>query len=217
MIIGFINVIFTVVNVVYQLLYFVERPRRGLRDAVAVATTWSWPAALLANARRKQRSPASYWRWWTCKSACTGTHYHDPFIPFLLFAISCWWHTNTTQRAGKFLTISACMFVSFACVCASIPYWQRALCGARACGATLVACYTQATNTTRHTQQQVQRKELLRCWLSPKPTWSTGFSENHNFFEIIFIQQDVVSSLSYYNTQMIHNNTFLLAVKAGNT
>ena len=145
-----------------------------------------------------------------------GTHYHDPFIRFLLFAISCWWHTNTTQRAGKFLTISACMFVSFVCVCASIPYWQRALCGARACGATLVACYTQATNTTRHTQQQVQSKELLRCWLSPKPTWSTGFSENHNFFEIIFIQQDVVSSLSYYNTQMIHNNTFLLAVKAGN-
>ena len=44
---------------------------------------------------------------------------------------------------------------------------------------------------------------------------TTGFSQNRIFFEIIiFIQQDVVSSLSYYNTQMIHNNKFLLAVKA---
>ena len=71
----------------------------------------------------------------------------------------------------------------------------------------------QARKVDHATQQDAQKKHSVLLLIDTVAAIVTGFSESHL---LCITQQDVVSSLSYYNTQMIHNNTFLLAAKAGN-
>ena len=72
----------------------------------------------------------------------------------------------------------------------------------------------QARKVDHATQQDAQKKHSVLLLIDTVAAIVTGFSESHL---LCITQQDVVPSLSYYNnTQMIHNNTFLLAAKAGN-
>ena len=87
---------------------------------------------------------------------------------------------------------------------------QRQL-GLRRCCALPASCRQEKYDHA--TQQDAQKKHSVLLLIDTAAAIVTGFSQSHLLY---ITQQDVVSSLSYYNTQMIHNNTVLLAAKAGN-
>ena len=80
-------------------------------------------------------------------------------------------HKDNTQL-GKFWPFLRV----FACICVSIPYWQCALCGARACGAILVACYTQARKTIMRTQKKHEARGFFAV------DWDRSPHDNNRFF-----------------------------------
>ena len=88
---------------------------------------------------------------------------------------------------------------------------QRQL-GLRRCCALPASC-RQETYDHAHATQRSSILQQHTTMIDAAAAIVTGFSQSHL---LCITQQDVVSSLSYYNTQMIHNNTLLLAVKAGN-